>query len=48
LQECPNGSWIFVLQGDKFIPEPLLVMDMDDLAYYLLTEPRKGKEKPVA
>jgi len=34
------------LQGDRFIPERL-AMDMD-LAHYLLTEPRKGKENPAA
>ncbi|CAD6259769.1 unnamed protein product [Miscanthus lutarioriparius] len=32
--------------GDRFIPERL-AMDMD-LAHYLLTEPRKGKENPAA
>jgi len=34
------------LQGDRFIPERS-AMDMD-LAHYLLTEPRKGKENPAA
>ncbi|KXG27036.1 hypothetical protein SORBI_3006G202100 [Sorghum bicolor] len=32
--------------GDRFIPERS-AMDMD-LAHYLLTEPRKGKENPTA
>jgi len=37
---------LFVSQGDRFIPERS-AMDMD-LAHYLLTEPRKGKENPAA